>query len=80
MTADETNFVTAVQMRDMLDKVIANNPEARMMAYANGSGFIALDVITDDLDPDGDVRFGLRSYDTGKKVKVMEVADFDSQD
>ena len=76
MAADRTNFVTAVALRDMLDKVIAKNPEALVMASTDtGFRYLVLDVLNDDLDSDGDARFELRSYETGKKVAVVETAD-----
>lgn len=80
MAVDRTNFVTAVEMRDMLDKVIEKNPEALVMTLVgNLSEFVVLDALFDDLDADGDARFGLRSFATGKKVEIMEVSELDYQ-
>ena len=76
MAADKSNFVTAVELRDMLDKVVSRNPEALVMiSMDNGSGYLVLDRVYDELDSDGDARFDIRDYDTGKKVEVLETED-----
>jgi hypothetical protein len=76
MTVDKSKFATAADIRDMLDRVIEKNPEALvMMATDNGSGYLVLDELFDDLDSDGDARFGVRDYETGKKVEVVETED-----
>lgn len=76
MTVDNSKFTPAAELLDQLTKVVEKNPSALvMMAFDNGSGYLVLDTIFDDLDSDGDARFGLRVHDTGKLVEVVETED-----
>lgn len=76
MTVDKSRFVTAIEIREMLDRIIAKNPEALVMASTdNGSGYLVLDNASDELDSDGDARFSVRDYETGKLVSVVETED-----
>ena len=76
MAVDKSKFVSAVELRDMLDSVIEKNAEALiMMPTDNGSGYLVIDGIDAELDSDGDARFGVRDYETGKKVEVVETED-----
>lgn len=75
-TVDKSKFATAADILDQLQKIVDKNPEALvMMATDNGSGYLVLDELFDDLDSDGDARFGVRDYETGKKVEVVETED-----
>jgi hypothetical protein len=76
MTIDKSKFVPAVEMLSQLEEIIAKNPNALiMMATDNGSGYLVLDGLFTDLDSDGDARFGVRDYETGKQVEVVETED-----
>lgn len=76
MTVDKSKFTPAAEILDQLQKIVDKNPEALvLMATDNGSGYLALDVLFDDLDSDGDARFGVRDYETGKQVEVVETED-----
>lgn len=76
MTVDKSKFAPASELLDQLTKIVEKNPEALvMMATDNGSGYLVLDTFFDDLDSDGDARFGVRDYETGKKVEVIETED-----
>lgn len=76
MTVDKSKFATAASLLEMLERVVAKNPEALvMMSTDNGSGYLVLDTLFDDLDSDGDARFGVRDYQTGKQVEVVETED-----
>lgn len=77
MTAvDKSKFTTATDLMSQLERVVAQNPNALvMMATDNGSGYLVLDELFDDLDSDGDARFGVRDYETSKKVEVVETED-----
>jgi hypothetical protein len=75
-TVDKSKFANAADLLDQLQKIVDKNPEALvMMATDNGSGYLVLDELFDDLDSDGDARFGVRDYETGKKVEVVETED-----
>lgn len=76
MTVDKSKFVTAADMLAQLEEIVKRNPEALvMMATDNGSGYLVLDGLFSDLDSDGDARFGVRDYETGKQVEVVETED-----
>lgn len=76
MAVDKSKFASAADLVATLEKIVAKNPEALvMMATDNGSGYLVLDELFDDLDSDGDARFGVRDYETGKQVEVVETED-----
>lgn len=76
MTVDKSKFATAADLLSRLTEIVEKNPEALvMMATDNGSGYLVLDELFTDLDSDGDARFGVRDYETGKKVEVIETED-----
>lgn len=76
MAADKSNFATAVELRDQLDAIIAKNPEALiMLSNDNGSGYLVIDGFNPDLDSDGDARFSVRDYETGKLHDVVETEE-----
>lgn len=66
-------FATAVELRDQLDRIIAQNPNAKIVADVDGKDHAVLDRISVELDDDGDARFALRSYTTGDKVSIDAV-------
>lgn len=75
-TVDKSKFATAADLLSRLTEIVEKNPEALvMMATDNGSGYLVLDELFTDLDSDGDARFGVRDYETGKKVEVIETED-----
>jgi hypothetical protein len=76
MAADRSKFVTATELRDQLDEIIAKNPEALLMlSNDNGSGYLVIDGFNSDLDSDGDARFSVRDYETGKLHDVVETEE-----
>lgn len=76
MTVDKSKFGPAVELLSQLEEIVRKNPAALlMMASDNGSGYLVLDGFFSDLDSDGDARFGLRDYETGKQVEVVEMED-----
>lgn len=76
MAVDKSKFASAADLMATLEKIVAKNPSALvMMATDNGSGYLVLDELFTDLDSDGDARFGVRDYETGKKVEVIDTED-----
>lgn len=67
------NFITAVELRDQLDIIIAKNPEAKLMADVDGKDYVVIDKFNVELDLDGDSHFILRSYRDASKVSITEV-------
>lgn len=67
------NFITAVELRDQLDRIIEKNPEAKLMADVNGKDYVVIDNLNVELDLDGDAHFTLRSYRDASKVSITEV-------
>lgn len=76
MPTEANKFATAVELREMLDRVIEKNPVALVMfSMDNGGGHLVLDSISDELNTIGDAHFSLRQYDTGNRVDVLKVED-----
>jgi hypothetical protein len=80
MTVDKSKFVPAYELLDMIQAVVNKNPEALiLMPTDNGSGYLVIDSIEESLDSDGDARFGVRDYETGQQVEVVETEDLPYQ-
>lgn len=78
--ANKHHYATAIELRDMLDAIIEKNPEAMlMMSTDNGSGYLVIDDLNTELDSDGDARFTVRDWETGRKVEVIETEDLPYQ-
>jgi hypothetical protein len=70
------NFMTAVELRDQLDTIIAKNPNAKLVAEVDGQDdHVVIDGLNMELDSDGDAYFTLRSYGTGHKVSITEIEE-----
>lgn len=71
MSVDKTPFATAAELLEQLTKIVEQNPNALVMA-SSGRGYLVLDNLSDELDSDGDSRFGVRDYGTAELVSVVE--------
>jgi hypothetical protein len=76
MAVDRSKFVPAAELLFMLQSVVDQNPDALLMlSNDNGSGYLVIDGFNSDLDSDGDARFSVRDYETGKLHDVVETEE-----